>query len=62
MAAHRFVIIEEMMRRAGSAVNEDWSSDTEVRKLSGRPLMRTSESRELQQLIVFSSGFEFEIP
>src|SRR4029077_1188227 len=38
------------------------SSDSEVRKLSRRPLMRTSESKDLQQLFGLSSGFEFEVP
>jgi len=37
-----------------------WSSDSEVRKLSRRPLMRTSESKELQQLLVSSLRQERE--
>jgi hypothetical protein len=36
------------------------SSDSEVRKISRRPLMRTSESKELWQLIISSAALNLK--
>jgi hypothetical protein len=48
--------------KAGKVHEMDQNSDPDVRMISRQPRMRTSESKELRQLIDSHCGFDFEVP